>query len=295
MELCYYKSTIGNFGDDLNPYIFNQLIPNFSDLSDDYVIFFIGTILYDNFVGANLIRDFDKKKKIVLGSGVRFIDKPPTIDSTWDVRFLRGPLSSLSLFNSFENFITDPAYLIREMPFFENLTNIKKYKISIMPHFLSIDKIEWQKLCDEFGVNFIDPECKDLEFILSEIAMSELIITEAMHGAIIADAFRIPWKRFKYSSYVFEKEIVSEFKWSDWLFSMKLKNTSTFLNYNKVVRFVDKKFDVPLLKQIRYKNIYDSFYALIKDDKYQLSHNDILDEKLGRLLDEINILKKQIG
>jgi succinoglycan biosynthesis protein ExoV len=295
MDLCYFKSEERNFGDDLNPYILEHFIPNYKDQYEDIVIYFIGTILFDGFVGEKKIKDFAEKRKVILGSGVRFINNPPYMDATWDVRFLRGPLSSLALTNNCNTYITDPAYLVRELPVFTELPKIKKHKISLMPHFLSLDKIDWKKLCDKYEINFIIPSEKNVDFILSEIAQSDVLITEAMHGAIIADAFRVPWKRFKWFSHVYESEMVSEFKWSDWLFSMNLKHSFYSLPYNKVVKEIDKRFNVPFMKYIRNKDADKSFENLIKDGTYQLSADKILDEKMNRLNEEMLLLKKQFN
>lgn len=295
MDLCYFHSEKRNFGDDLNPYILEHFIPNFKDLGDDTVIYFIGTILFDGFVGEKKIQNFADKRKIILGSGVRFINNPPTIDAKWDIRFLRGPLSSLTLANNCNNYITDPAYLVRELPVFADLPKNKKYEISLMPHFLSLDKIDWKKLCDKYEVNFISPSDKNIDFILSEIAQSEVLITEAMHGAIIADALRVPWKRFKWYSHVCESEMVSEFKWSDWLFSMNLKHSFYSLPYNKIVKEIDKRFNVPFLGFIRNKDADKSFVRLIEEGAYQLSEDKILNDKMRRLNEEMLLLQNDFN
>jgi hypothetical protein len=294
MDLCYFKAKNGNFGDDLNPYILNHFIPNFESYSNDIVIFLIGTVLHDDFVGIRNIQNFEKKQKIVLGAGVRYINMPIKIDKTWTVRFLRGPLSSLSLKNNTTTFITDPAYLIRELPFFKNKTSDKKYKTSLMPHIFSLNKVDWKRLCKIYGVNFIDPSGNNIDFILNEINQSEFLITEAMHGAIVADALRVPWKRFKYSSYINESEMVSEFKWSDWLFSMNLKHDINSLYYNKLIREIDRRVSFDLIKNIRTNSISESFERLIKKNEYQLSTNELLNEKNEKLTNEILWLKNKV-
>lgn len=288
MELCYYKSENGNFGDDLNPYILDHLGKSSQSESDDFILLFIGTILHNNFAEFNNIDDFKKRKKIVMGSGIRYLNNPVIIDETWDIRFLRGPLSSLSLLNNCNSFITDPAYLIRETPIFQTLPTVKKYKMSIMPHFLSLDKIDWVEICKKFNINFISPAGRDIETILSEISQSEVLITEAMHGAIIADALRVPWKRFKYASNLYETDLVSEFKWSDWLFSMGLRNEAHNLNYSKVLKRLDPRFNLPMLKPLRGYYLDDSFEHLIKSESYQLSNDKLLIEKTERLATIVN-------
>jgi len=294
MELCYYKSEKGNFGDDLNPLILDYLIPQYGEVLDDTVLFLIGTILFEGFVGRRSIEQFDTKRKIVFGSGVRYINNPPKMDADWDIRFLRGPLSSIVLLNKGDKFITDPAYLVRMLPVFKELNPKKKYKISIIPHFLSLDKLDWKKLCNNLDVNFINPSEKNLKLILEQIASSEMVITEAMHGAIIADALRIPWKRVKWFSHIYEQEIVSEFKWADWLASMSLKNVSTTLPYNKIIRELDKRINLPFLKHVRMGPVEDMFALILKENSYQLSDDILLGYKMEQFSEEIEWLKNTI-
>lgn len=298
MDLCYYNSERGNFGDDLNPYILNHFLEDYEKSDDGTILFFIGTILAREFIKnrGHLINDFDKRQKIIFGSGVRFLNKPIKLDDKWDIKFLRGPLSSLSLKNDCSSFITDPAYLIREVPFFKSLVSKpKKYKLSLMPHFLSVDKLNWNELCAERNINFINPSEKNVEIILSEIAQSEMIVTEAMHGAIVADAFRIPWKRFNFFSHFNETDLVSEVKWSDWLFSVKLDHETSFLKYPGIMKRIDRRFNVPFFKNMRYMYIKESLDSLIKDGDYQISKDSVLNEKMEELMTEMDLLRKQIG
>jgi hypothetical protein len=287
MKICYYKSSENNFGDNLNPYIFNHFYPNYEELNNNIIVFFIGTILYDDFLTSNNINHSKNKIKIVLGTGIRFINSPIKLDSTWNVRFLRGPLSSLALMKNAYTYITDPAYLIRKLPIYENnKTRTKKYKISIMPHLRSLDKIDWDDLCTEYEVNFISP-VDDVESIILKILESEMLITEAMHGAIIADALRVPWKRFKYCSHFYESDLVSEFKWADWLFSMGLVSKVSYLDYNPILREIDKRKKLLFIKKIRKNIIANSFSNLINYGDYQLSEDIILGSKMDRLMQEI--------
>lgn len=288
MELYYFKSQNGNFGDDLNPYLLEQLYPKYKEENNDSILIFIGTILDERFNNITTINDFNKRKKIVLGSGVRYINKPFTLDKTWEIRFLRGPLSSLFLKKS--KYITDPAYLIKTVPVFKNLIINKEYKISIIPHYHSMNKLNWNKICKKFNIHLISPVENNVEFTTMEIAKSEMILTEAMHGAIVADALRVPWMRFRYSSYFKEQEIVSEFKWADWLLSMNLKNIFQTLSYSDYIKQIEKKFNHKLLKTFRERYIEDSLMKLLCTNDYQLSSDTLLDEKINNLMLEINRL-----
>ena len=50
----------------------------------------------------------------------------------------------------------------------------------------------WRKACDRAGITFLDSTADPLETI-AKIRGSRLVISEAMHGAIVADALRTPW------------------------------------------------------------------------------------------------------
>ena len=43
MKLFYFRSSYGNFGDDINPYIWTKLIPDVIDGDDDAIFLGIGT------------------------------------------------------------------------------------------------------------------------------------------------------------------------------------------------------------------------------------------------------------
>jgi len=58
-----------------------------------------------------------------------------------------------------------------------------------------------------------------VEKVLSEIQQSEVLLAEAMHGAIVADALRVPWVAVRmYSQFL-------DFKWNDWSQSINVPLT----------------------------------------------------------------------
>src|SRR5690606_12799670 len=57
-----------------------------------------------------------------------------------------------------------------------------------------------------------------------ELSSAERLVTEAMHGAIIADVMRIPWVRIVCHSAYHEGPTVSEFKWQDWMQSLRVES-----------------------------------------------------------------------
>lgn len=221
MNYVYYKDPKGNFGDDLNGWLWPRLFGEGRD-DDPDAFLGIGSILYN---GSPLFRDLASQRKIVFGTGVRPSHQTFQINNSWDIRFLRGPLSAYAFNNQFP-YIADAAYAIRQLPECNSLLQVpKKYKVSVMPYFKSVPFFDWESICYRLGFNYISPRAeKGVVHTLQEIAASRYVITEAMHGAILADALRVPWHRFLLSTPYTEGSGVSEFKWMDWQTAIHLYN-----------------------------------------------------------------------
>ncbi|WP_100611950.1 polysaccharide pyruvyl transferase family protein [Confluentibacter lentus] len=246
MDIIYYKSDIGNFGDDLNAWLLPKLLGNdMLNSSSDSCIIGIGSILDEN---SRLMESTKKyKTKYIFGTGVRSINTNLQLDDSYKTLFLRGPFSSLKINKNIDSYISDGAYSLALTDFYEKKLkdSKKKYKVSFMPYFRSMDKVDWVKICKEMSWNLISPLEKNIEFLLSEIASSELVVSEAMHGAIIADICRVHWKRVRFYSHIHETEVVSEFKWNDWLYSVNLSNNYfnlRFLNTELFPKRILKKY-----------------------------------------------------
>ena len=198
-----YYSHCRNFGDALNPWMWPQLLT--SCIAEDDTLFVgIGTLLNDK-----LPLD---KKKIVFGAGVGYSISSPVVDELWDIFFVRGPLSARALGIHESRAISDPAILLRTI----NLPPASdRYRASFMPHWESTAKWDWRAFCTDIGVHFIDPAAPVTE-VIADIRGSDLVITEAMHGAIVADALRVPWIPIQ----IYDHILFS--KWVDWCLTLDL-------------------------------------------------------------------------
>jgi succinoglycan biosynthesis protein ExoV len=78
-----------------------------------------------------------------------------------------------------------------------------------------VPDFDWAGLCEQAGVHYISSTWS-VDECLAQLEASELVITEAMHGAILADAYRVPWIPMRYGYRSFD------FKWHDWCRSMGL-------------------------------------------------------------------------
>lgn len=183
MKPYYWESQHGNFGDDLNLWLWDFLLPGFREVHPETLLVGVGTVL-------NRALLPEATHKLVIGSGFGYGTLPDMSDpKEWDIRSVRGPLTAAKVGVAPELGIIDPAVMVADLPEFQDLRKI--YKRSFVPHWESAIAGLWPTICDAVGLNYIDPrgEAKD---VIRKIGQSELIVAESMHGAILADAFRVP-------------------------------------------------------------------------------------------------------
>jgi succinoglycan biosynthesis protein ExoV len=207
MKLHYYRGLKGvtNFGDELNPWIWDRLLPGVFD-EDDRVIFVgIGTLLNDKMPAAH--------RTIVFGSGVGYGGAPPRIDDSWRIYCLRGPQSAKALGLPEELAVTDPGALVRRL--YTPAGVRKTWKFAYMPHIGRANAV-LERTCQEMGFGYIDPR-RPVDSVLNDIAQTEILISEALHGAVVADALRIPWIPVRTGPNVLQS------KWVDWCATIGLR------------------------------------------------------------------------
>ncbi len=201
MTPFYWESAHGNFGDDLNLWLWDFLLPGFRDVHPDVLLVGVGTVLNRALLPAD-------GRKLVIGSGFGYGALPDMTDkSLWDIRAVRGPRTAEKLGIDPEFGIIDPAVMVADMPEFRNLP--KTNGTIFVPHWESTIGSIWPAVCQTVGVTYVDPR-GEAKAVISAIAQSELVIAESMHAAILADAFRVPWVAVSTS------EEINAFKWSDW-------------------------------------------------------------------------------
>ena len=213
MKLFYYKDPIGNFGDELNAWLWPQLLPELlgDDSGNDEDTLFVG-------IGSILDKRIPQgPNKIVFGTGVGY-GLLPVLDERWKICCVRGPLTAEALGLPPDLAITDPAVLVNTL---RTPPNTKTYRASFIPHFRSParacdQRIELAEICTRLDINYIDPSADVVE-VLRGIERSELVLCEAMHGAIVADALRVPWVPLRLYDQVLE------LKWWDWCGSLGLE------------------------------------------------------------------------
>lgn len=202
MKIYYYKSAHGNFGDDLNAWIWDALLPGFFDDNENVRVSGIGTIITSAMPPA--------KKWIVFSSGVGYGYPPANFgDSSWETLCVRGPLSAEILGLPKDKFITDGAALLNTIAEFKPISDAERKGVIFVPHHHALVTGQWERVCQQAGIEFVNPQ-SDAKTVIQKIRHAKLVLADAMHAAIIADALRVPWVPLITSSQI------NTFKWLDW-------------------------------------------------------------------------------
>lgn len=204
MKLFYYQDPRGNFGDDLNAWLWPKLIPHVLDDNQEERFVGIGTLLNHKLPAT--------PKLHVFGSGVGYGEAPELTDRLI-VHAVRGPLSASALGLPAEKAITDAAVLVRCFP---APAVPKKHAIGLIPAGHSLDQHDWERTCRAGDIAFISCHWS-VDRVLTALAECELVLCEAMHGAIVADALRVPWIPVSLYGQTLD------FKWNDWLATVGMR------------------------------------------------------------------------
>ena len=207
MKLTFYRHGSPNFGDELNDWLWPRLLgPDFFDEDADDLFVGIGSIIWNTYPPTS--------RKIVVGSGYAgYTEAPDLHDGSWDVRFVRGPRTAEVLGLPADAAVTDSAVLIRAVP----LPPPRDVgRVCFMPHHDSLERGLWREVCAMASIDMIDPT-DPVDDIIARIRGSRLLLTEAMHGAIVADALRTPWIAVR----PFQPR--HRGKWLDWSESLSLR------------------------------------------------------------------------
>jgi succinoglycan biosynthesis protein ExoV len=276
-----------NFGDALNPILFKHLLPEFFDEDKEEYFLGIGSVFG--------ISPFDEKaKKIhVFSSGFAY-GEPPKIDDRYNILCVRGPITAKTLNLDPKLAVADGALLISEL----YKAKEKKYNYSFMPHCLSDKKnTKWKLICDKLGINYISPtinSTNSVEKICYELSSTEILITEALHGAIIAQAFNVPWIPIQIYNHI------NLIKWEDFALSLDLKFSANQIGKTFSNDFLYKKF----VQKTKLSPPKFAFDLIADTTKYLIWNEDKLVSKLENLMkqqpvinakeDLVNLRKEQL-
>lgn len=187
-----------NWGDDINfTFLKNILDANicYNDSGDSETNYcFIGSILNNRYVNKNTI---------VWGSGtqdtsIKLTTKPKKVLA------VRGPLTRKYLISQgidCPEIYGDPSVLL---PYFYKPEIKKKYKIGLIPHWESLGSPIVKEMCEDTRVHLI--KMKGYNYwtdVIDEILSCEYIVSESLHGLIVAETYGIPnlWCNIKLNKY----------------------------------------------------------------------------------------------
>lgn len=286
----YHRASTGdtNFGDDLNALLLPRIFPGISvcgpNLSDcPTVVLGFGTIL--NVQTRDSLAHH--QRKFVFSSGYGYdLGKTGKLElgADWDVRCVRGPLTAMALGLDANAAVTDGAMLAaRLLPQAQR----KEAQPAFMPHITTArhGREYWEKLCARLGVTYLDPR-DPIDALLEKVASAAFLLTEAMHGAILADAYRTPWIALSICD-------VLPFKWQDWCASLGLEYRPVALPPvwpDKVTGLIGRT-------KLLYKTqlIERQLSRLLKDQPMQLSSDVTLSDRLDELEDRAATLRSVLS
>lgn len=297
MQLQYHRGK--NFGDQLNPFIFHHFLPGYFEENGEGV----------HFLGIGSILGFAQKyvgKKIVFSSGFGDGAKStygslPEDWSSFDIISVRGPLTAALIGLDDDHWVTDGAILLAGMPL---QIQARPKQISFMPHLGSEAFYDHELLCRQLGWQFISPS-ESVEVVLEKIANSSFLVTEAMHGAIVADTLRVPW--IPYVGF----GTINSFKWKDWCASMELSYSPHFLkpfySDEKLGELIELKWKLKSggilhrlvwsLGKWRMRQNWRNNKALLKEiaikENTYLSEDSLFEKRLSQMMSKIEYLKKK--
>ena len=280
--LVYWSGGKPNIGDELNPWLWPRIAPARLTLDDSVEFFGIGSIL----TGSNLSRT--TKPKIIFGSGKRDaspIDKD--IIARCEIDFVRGPLTAISLGLTESAAITDPAALMPLMYQPEKVVPVPS-RIGFVPH-LSMPQSQAQAIAAALDLFLILPSFA-VEKFLDALLSCTAVVTEAMHGAILADSYRIPWMGCSFSSLLSEGK-TNAFKWNDWMLSMSIQT-----GRSKAIHFPLGHLNPRIgraINSVMTRTYISALRRQISEGRWALSTDEKLKIKQGELLERIEGLRQK--
>ncbi|MEP7302063.1 MAG: polysaccharide pyruvyl transferase family protein [Caldimonas sp.] len=284
MQILTWPTT--NFGDRLNELVWPPLAPEVCSSEAPGCIVGIGSLLNHRLPRQPL--------KYVLGSGFGHGDEP-TVDDTWRVKWVRGPETAKllkRLTGRDYKVITDGAVMLSEL----FAGSDKRYDVSFVPHCSACLPGTWdtlETLTESLGIHLISPE-QPPHAVIREISQSRKVLTEALHGAIVADAFGVPWIPLTRNG-------ILGFKWIDWTSSMGLPYEPTRLNYRttwfqaeqpkqpfkRAARRIAGTVSQPLLRR--------QLGRLVSSRMWHLSDRAVVRQKVAEIKAELGRLRQELA
>lgn len=164
-----------NFGDDINPGFFRRL----AGLSTRFAAY----RSQPHVLGAGSILEHAGRVSVVCGAG--FL-RPPARPMAMPARLVsvRGELSRRAFPQAGDVLLGDPLVLVSEFVSRQQ----PQHRFGLVPHVLSMDR--W-RAWNSPRLRIIDPAASPWS-VIREIADCEVVLSQSLHGLIVADALGIP-------------------------------------------------------------------------------------------------------
>jgi succinoglycan biosynthesis protein ExoV len=277
LKLYYFapSEAARNFGDALNPWMWPQLLNGYLDQDPTAAFIGIGTLLNDRL--REKVRE--AARIVVLGAGAGYGPKP-VIDETWHIYSVRGPLTADRLGIGRERVSTDSAALIRTVyqPSLE-----KQHDFAYMPHFRHGGVAAWRIVARRLGIGFVDPTLP-VSAVLEGIATTKVLVTEALHGAVVADALRVPWIAVR------GNDRVNAFKWQDWCASLDLAYEPL-----RVPSLQPRTRFERALRAFKLGTAARELTRVLETAHAHLSDDDVLDARIRALQESVEEFKRDVS
>lgn len=283
MKIFAWHAPHGNVGDDLNHWLWPRVFEAGKAAPADATFIGIGSILDTRF-------DAVPGTKIVFGAGARGRDRLPDISGPdWKVVFVRGPVTAEVLGLTAERWISDPAILTpRFLGSARQNTSAERRKIGFIPYF-GTDGLYAQLIARIAGFEYISPQLT-VERFVECILGCDAVFCEAMHGAILSDAYGVPWAPCWISNHRAEGATTTWFKWRDWAQSLDLVISPIILP-NWGARQLGLHDTTTLLLRAR-KAAGHLRSAMRSSNVWQLSSRELLRERQDRILEAARELQR---
>jgi hypothetical protein len=125
---------------------------------------------------------------------------------------VRGPLSARLLGLPPETAIADGAVLAPLCDALPAKGGQATRRGVIIPHWKTLDYPGWDEVARLTGHDLLDPRGDPIA-VISRIADADFVLTESLHGAILADLYGVPWGGFATTANFLPA------KWLDWALS----------------------------------------------------------------------------
>lgn len=192
LKAYWYRSKVRNFGDEITPYLIENLFERQPCYSEGKIPFF-DRILF----GAGSIIAHAKKPYTARLWGSGIISRTDKFVRPLSVLAVRGPETRLHLLKhgvSCPESYGDPGVLLPLV--YRPSVSRGSAVIGVVPHYVDYERAQ-RVLGDALGYRLIDVR-KGVEDVVDAIAGCDCVISSSLHGLIVASAYGVPscWVKF---------------------------------------------------------------------------------------------------